>query len=169
MMTCDASREAIVLAAYGELGAARLGELKSHLRTCAACAEQAREVHASRELIASAEGHALPQPWLEGVRSNSRWMRMLPRASLLAAAAILVAALAVFTTSRIGNPDISGIPSTGPLLASGSLAEEAATLAVSTGTGAVTEDAYLGDDGLGDEIESLQSELTSLESKMREF
>ena len=163
-MCRDVSHEAIVLAAYGELGAARLEELKEHLRTCAACAEQARDVQSSRELVARAEGHALPEPWLVGAHPGlsdrgrpprSRFMRVLPTASLLAAAAILVAALVVFTTSRHADPVSAEAR---PQLASGSLA-----------VGAVREDAYLGDDGLGDEIEWLQSELTSLESKMGEF
>lgn len=180
MMTCDVSRDATMLAAYGELDASRLIELKAHLRTCAACAERAREVQGARELIATAEGHAMPAPWAPAAPISAQtptaaaaWpTRAVPFA---AAAAILLMAV-VATVNWRQSRDV--LPQSGPLLASGGLAGQAAvlgasaplaTIASDTGTATATEDAYLGSDGFGDEIGSLQSELSTLESKVGEF
>ena len=186
MMTCDVSRDATILAAYGELDAARLLELKAHLRTCADCAERAREVQGARELIATAEGHAMPAPWAPAAPTSTQASRPTPtptspgsaswlnRAVPFAAAAAILIMAVVATVNWRQSRDV--LPQSGPLRASGSLAGQAVVLGASApratianDTGTATEDAYLGSDGFGDEIDSLQSELSTLESKVGEF
>ena len=140
------------MAAFGELEASGLAELRQHLASCVACAEQAREIEASRRLVATAEGHPLPPAFSAPAPGSRRLLQ------LAAAAVILLAILGVALTWRGSGDDIS----VEPRLASGAVG-------ASTMTEAAATDASFGDDGFGDEIESLQSELSSLESKVGEF
>ena len=158
MMTCEEARGATVLAAYGELETHRQGALRAHLIACAECAAQARDVRGAREIVALAEGHAIPESPLAGpphaeipvvaaMPARKRGAFALPWA---VAAAILLAVAVSFL-----RPDRPTTAHAESVVASGAIAAGASE--------------PLAGDTFEDEIESLQTELTSLESKVGEF
>ena len=156
MMTCEEARGATVLAAYGELEVHRQGALRAHLISCAECAAQARDVQAARELVARAEGHDMSEMPVAGPprtefgddsRTPERMRTGRALAWSLAVAVVLVIAGALLLRGEPSDPP--------PMLASGAIADGASE--------------PLAGDAFDDEIESLQTELSSLESRVGEF
>lgn len=163
MMSCEEARGATVLAAYGELEPHRHGALRAHLIACAECAAQARDVRAARALVAHAEGHDMPgspvvgppRPEIPSDAVQPPRSRGMTAASWAVAAAVLIVAVVALVqahrTARSGRET---------LVASG---------AVAPGASEPRASEPVSGDTLDDEIESLRTELSSLESRVREF
>ena len=157
--TCQDARNATVLAAYGELEPSQQGALRAHLISCPECAAQARQVRAARELVATAEGHPLPESPVAHAPVVERRpvARPVPaRAGSRALAWVVgVAAVLVVAVLLVVREDVSP--------------RRAHDVAVASGPRAAEPAVPLARDTFDEQIESLQTDIAALESRVGEF